>query len=230
MEKVKRESTSSRSYGQFCAFARALDVVGDRWTLLIVRELLPGAMRYSALKASLVGIATNLLAERLRAMEANGVIERRLVDGGVAYALTAWGAELREPMEALGRWGIPLLATGRGEDAFRPRWLTLALPALLRGASASPPVELGLAVEGFLMVVRIDEDGPHAFVPTGEPPTTVFTADAEVVVGLAVGAVSVERALAAGRLKGDPRVLEAVFAPDRTGSEVSAPPTSPPAS
>lgn len=212
MEKVNQVSKAPRSYGQFCALARSLDVVGERWTLLIVRELLPGPLRYTALKSSLGGIATNLLAERLRAMEANGIVERRLEESNVVYALTPWGHGLREPMEALGRWGAPLLETGRGDDAFRPRWLTLALPALLRGATTSPPVELGIETDGFALILRVDEDGPSAAVPSGDLPETILVADPDVVVGLAAGALGVEEAVAAGELRGDPRVLDVVFA------------------
>jgi len=210
MEKVNQKA-GSRSYGQFCALARSLDVVGDRWTLLIVRELLPGPMRYTELKTSLTSIATNLLAARLKTMEASGIVERRLEDAGVVYALTPWGAELREPMDALGRWGAPLLATGQGDDVFQPRWLTLALPALLRGATASPPVELGIETDGFLMVLRVDEDGPSAFVPDREP-ASVFTAAPDVVVALATEAISIKQALAAGEFRGDSTVLRTAFA------------------
>jgi DNA-binding HxlR family transcriptional regulator len=213
MEKVN-QAKDPRSYGQFCALARSLDVVGDRWTLLIVRELLPGPMRYTELKTSLKSIATNLLSARLKTMEANGIVERRLEDAGVVYALTPWGAGLREPMEALGRWGAPLLATGQGDDAFQPRWLTLALPALLRGATASPPVELGIETDGFLMALRVDEDGPSAFVPDRDP-ASVFTAAPDVVVALAAGAISIEQAVAAGEFRGDSNVLRTAFVPVR---------------
>lgn len=211
MDKVNQQSKSHRSYGQFCALARSLDVVGERWTLLIVRELLPGPMRYTELKTSLEGIATNLLAERLRTLEANGIVERCLEDAGVAYALTPWGMGLREAMEALGRWGAPLLATGRGDDAFQPRWLTLALPALLRGATASPSVELGIETDGFAMVLRIDEEGPSAFVRPDDMPETVLTAAPDVVVGLAAGAITIEQAVATGEFRGDSNVLRTAF-------------------
>jgi len=214
MDRVNRQSKSPRTYGQFCALARSLDVVGERWTLLIVRELLPGPMRYTDLKNSLNGIATNLLSERLKTMEANGIVERRLEDIGVVYALTSWGAGLREPMEALGRWGAPLLATGQGDDAFQPRWLTLALPALLRGAAASPPVELGIETDGFLMVLRVEEDGPSTFVPD-RVPASVFTAAPDVIVALAAGAISIEQAVAAGEFRGDLNVLRTAFVPVR---------------
>lgn len=87
-------------------------------------------------------VATNLLADRLRDLEGNGIVERRVAGAGIHYALTQWGAELREPMEALGRWGTPLVLKGRGSDAFQPRWLVLALPALLRGATVTPALDV----------------------------------------------------------------------------------------
>ncbi|MGO1972087.1 MAG: winged helix-turn-helix transcriptional regulator [Propionibacteriaceae bacterium] len=188
--------------------------MGERWTLLIVRELLPGPMRYTELKTSLNGIATNLLAERLRTMEASGIVTRRLASGGVAYALTPWGEGLREPMEALGRWGAPLLATGCGEDAFQPRWLTLALPALLRGRTASPPIELGVETDGFTMVLRVDQEGPSVFARPDDMPDTVLSAGPDVVVALAAGAISIEQAVATGDLRGDLSVLRAAFTVD----------------
>ncbi|MBO0875285.1 MAG: helix-turn-helix transcriptional regulator, partial [Pseudonocardia sp.] len=106
----------SRSYGQYCGLARALDVVGDRWNLLIVRQLLMAPSRYRELLDGLPGVATNLLADRLRDLETAGVVERRLAEEGnaIVYALTPWGAELREPVEGLIRWSTPLM--GRGPD------------------------------------------------------------------------------------------------------------------
>ncbi|MFI6574023.1 winged helix-turn-helix transcriptional regulator [Nocardia fluminea] len=210
MENVKH--SVGRSYGQFCGLARALDVVGDRWNLLVVRELLPGPLRYGELKSSLPGVASNLLAERLRTLESAGVVERRLGDTGVLYGLTRWGAELRAPMEALGRWAIPLLATGRGDDTFRPRWLALALPAMLRDRTAAPPVEVAFDVEGLLIVLRIDEDGPSARIDVDRQSETVLTAGPEIVIGLVAGALSVDQALASGAaLLGNADVLERVF-------------------
>src|SRR5574337_1138138 len=96
----------SRSYGQYCGLARALDVVGDRWNLLIVRQLLVAPARYQELRDGLPGVATNLLADRLRDLETAGVIERRPAEhgGAITYALTTWGARLREPIEGLIRW------------------------------------------------------------------------------------------------------------------------------
>ena len=209
VENVNR--VARRSYGQFCGLARALDIVGDRWNLLIVRELLPGPLRYSDLKASLPGVASNLLAERLRTMEEAGIVERALGDLGVLYGLTRWGAELKEPMEALGRWGVPLLAAGRGDDEFRPRWLSLALPAILQGRTAAPPVEVGFEVEGLLIVLRIDEGGPSARIGDDHRPKIVLVAEADTVVGLVAGALTIDQALDAGELRGDADALRRVF-------------------
>ncbi|MEO8828792.1 helix-turn-helix domain-containing protein [Lapillicoccus sp.] len=220
METVKY--SSGRSYGQFCGLARALDVVGDRWNLLIVRELLPGPMRYSELKTSLAGIATNLLAQRLRSLEEDGIIERRLGDVGVLYALTPWGVGLREPMEALGRWGAPLMMTGRDGDSFQPRWLVLALPALLRDVRATPALELGFEIEGFLIVLHIDENGPRVVVQPDRAPGTILKAAPEIIVGLAAGGLTIDQATSAGRVQGDPKVLNRAFP---AGRATPAPPT-----
>src|SRR3954452_4793893 len=100
-----------RSYGQYCSVARALDVIGDRWTLLIVRELLlQGACRYTDLREGLPGIATNLLADRLRELEAAGLVDRQDAPPPIAttlFRLTPRGEALRPVIDELGRWGFP---------------------------------------------------------------------------------------------------------------------------
>src|ERR1700761_6192686 len=104
-----------RSYGQYCSIAKALDVVGDRWTLLIIRELLiRGACRYTDLKDGLPGIATNLLADRLRDLESAGLIRREDAPPPVATALfrlTEAGASLLPVVDAIARWGVELMVT-----------------------------------------------------------------------------------------------------------------------
>lgn len=211
VEEVKQMSV--RSYGQFCGLARALDRVGDRWSFLIVRELLPGPMRYGELVASLGGIATNLLTERLRSLESSGVIERRLGEAsGVVYALTPWGSQLHEAIEALIRWSTPLMVTGpRSADSFQPRWLAVALPALLSGRTAQPPAELGIQVSGLFMILRIDNDGPQVIVEPDRRPNTILNAEPEVVLGLAAGALTIDAALAGASVDGDRRTLATVL-------------------
>jgi len=117
-----------RSYRQFCGLARALDLVGERWTLLIVRELLLGPRRYTDLLNGLPGIATNLLATRLASMEEAALIARDEAPPPVAttlYHLTPRGEELRPVIDALGRWARPLMAEGMKGDAFRAEWMAL---------------------------------------------------------------------------------------------------------
>ena len=203
-----------RSYGQYCGLARSLDVLGERWSLLVVRELLGGPARYGELAAALPGVATNLLADRLRTLTSAGVVERQLQaeSGAVVYALTAWGEELREPIEALVRWSTPLMVTGRHGDAFRTPRLTNALRGLLRDRAREEPVVVGLRVHGTLINVRIDSSG-ISVEPAGETPQTVLEAEPEIALGLAAGVLSPQQATGLGRLTGAMADLEAVFGP-----------------
>ena len=112
------KSPQKRSYHQYCGLARALDVVGGRWTLLIVRELLLGPRRYSDFLAGLPGITTNMLAARLKEMEGHGLVERVLLPPPTpakVYQLTAQGKELEPVVMALGRWGGRFMLGGPGE-------------------------------------------------------------------------------------------------------------------
>ena len=128
-----------RSYGQFCALARALDVVGDRWTLLTIRELAARPCRFRDLTDGLPGIAPNLLADRLRLLAAEGVVAH---DATATYQLTERGRGLGSALKALVRWGIPLMARGQGSDESRAHWLALAISALFEDATLDPPVRV----------------------------------------------------------------------------------------
>lgn len=114
-----------RSYGQLCAVARALDLIGDRWTLLVVRELLLRPCRFTDLLDGLPAVPRNLLAERLRGLAADGLIVQR--DG--RYALTARGEALRPVIRALAMFGAPEIIRGAQGDAVRGRWVATALDA-----------------------------------------------------------------------------------------------------
>src|SRR5438309_2661944 len=138
-----------RSYGQYCALAKALDVVGDRWTLLIVRELgIRGASRYTDLRNGLPGIATNMLADRLRDMEESGIVRREEAPPPVAttlFSLTERGHGLMPVLFALGQWGAPLMAERSEDDEFRSHWLKYPLERLFADAQPDePPVMVEL--------------------------------------------------------------------------------------
>ena len=103
------EVPTKRSYGDACGIARALDVVGERWAFLVVRELLLGPQRFSDLRRALPNAASNVVADRLRELEGRGVISRRTLPppaGSAVYELTRWGRELEPIVLALGNWGI----------------------------------------------------------------------------------------------------------------------------
>ncbi len=205
-----------RSYGQYCGLARALDVVGNRWSLLIVRELLGGPARYRQLQAGLPGIATNLLALRLRELEEAGVVRRQLDtdSNGVAYALTAWGSELRGAIAALVNWSTPLMVTGPSGDSFRTHWLVVALESLLEDRRTAVPATVGVEVDDTTLTVRADETGTHATLTRDGQLKTVLRAEPMVVLGLASGMLTVDQAIFAGDLRGDKQDLAEVFDPD----------------
>ena len=121
-----------RSYDQYCGLARALDVLGERWTLLVVRNLLLGPQRYSELLRGLPGITTNLLAKRLKEMEAEGLVERAADE---SYRLTPLGASLEPAIHALGRWGWLRMGTPTRRDRRNLDWLMVALRRRYRGGA-----------------------------------------------------------------------------------------------
>lgn len=216
-----------REHAQFCGLARSLDLVGDRWSLLIVRELLIGPARFKDLEAKLSGVPTGTLTERLRRLEASGVIARQHRDHGRhAYVLTPWGEQLREVVEPLIRWSTPLMRAGRGDDDFALDWFTVAVPALLRTRPvAVDTVLFGLQIDGqVLEVAYVDGRWRARVLSDGDPrPDTLLVTDAEVAIGLAAGAVSLEAALREARLHGSAEPLQHAFG----SPEESAAPATP---
>lgn len=214
----------SRDYGQYCGLARALDVVGDRWNLLIVRELLIGPARFGELREGLSGIATNLLTDRLRDLEAAGVIERRLSDGAnaITYALTSWGAQLREPINALVRWSTPLMIRGPEGDEFRPDGLLVALPALLAGrAPVDRSVAVGVTVDGVMLQLSATDTGIDVGRPDGRQLDAVLTAEGQLVLGLAAGLLSLDDVAPLVGIDGDKSALRTFFNAPKSSVDIT---------
>ncbi|MEU6116839.1 helix-turn-helix domain-containing protein [Streptomyces sp. NPDC047117] len=150
-----------RSYDQYCSVARALDSVGDRWTLLIVRELLAGARRYTDLHADLPGVSTDMLAGRLKDMERDGLAVRRRLDPPAAafvYELTDRGRALLPVLTALADWGAPELGAPRPTDAVRAHWFAVPLMPRLARYFAGRRAEDGPVR---VVEVRLDEGTFH---------------------------------------------------------------------
>lgn len=181
-----------KPHQQLCGLALALNLVADHWTLLVVRELLPGPRRFSDLRASLAPVASNLLSSRLKEMSAQGLVEAVvLTEASVAaYALTPRGRELREVVDALVRWSIPEflrhLGLGYRED---PRWLLVAVPALAGGVSwEGPPLRVRIEVAnlGFVLVL---EPGRRPEARREEGGEVVVKGPYAAVLGLFAGVV-----------------------------------------
>ncbi|GAA4394473.1 winged helix-turn-helix transcriptional regulator [Tsukamurella soli] len=204
----------SRSYGQYCGLARALDLVGDRWTLLVVRELLLGPARYRDLQHGLPGVATNLLSDRLRDLEAAGIVERRPAadSNAVVYALTEWGAELRGPIEGLVRWSTPLMVSGPGTDAFHPEWLPVPLLALLRArATGSPAATVGVIVDQQTFQVSVDDSGLDIRAHDGRELDATVEAEPMIILGLAAGLLDLDSIRSMVALTGDESAVRQAF-------------------
>jgi DNA-binding HxlR family transcriptional regulator len=163
---------SARTYGQNCGVARALDVLGERWTLLIVRELFLGPRRYRDLLDALGGIGTNLLAARLKSLEAAGLVRRTTLAppaGVAAYELTSDGEALEPMVEEMALWGYGRIPREDNEDRFRAAWVALTMRAVLAREGGDAPDGLyAFAVDDESFWVRV-ADG-RATVRLGGPP------------------------------------------------------------
>ncbi|RME66923.1 MAG: transcriptional regulator [Alphaproteobacteria bacterium] len=152
--------TRAKSYNQSCSVARALDVVGDRWTLLIVRELLTGPKRYSELRRYLAGMNATLLSDRLKQLESDGLVHKIDLAAGArasAYALTQAGAALEPVILALVRWGLVHAPAARGKAQAHPHWAVVAMRALFdpsRAAGLDIACQFIVGGQAFYAVVK----------------------------------------------------------------------------
>lgn len=166
---------AARDYGQYCGVTRALELVGERWALLIVRDLLVGPRRYGELAAGLPRIPSNILSTRLKELQAAGVVRRAPHSRVIVYELTAYGRELEPVVLALGTWGFKAMGDPRPEQVITPDSMTMALRTAFRPDVAATlpatsyaahfgPAELLVRVDGAtLAVTRGDGDVDLAF-------------------------------------------------------------------
>jgi DNA-binding HxlR family transcriptional regulator len=191
-----------RSYHQHCAVARGLDVIGDRWMLLLVRELLLGPKRYGDLLAAAPGIGTNLLAERLREMEAGGLVERVTLPppaGSTVYQLTEAGAALEPVLLAIGRWGARFMAERRPDDQLSPGAYFVAMRARFQpeqGRGLRETYEFRVA--GRVFEVRVEDGRCTTSEGRAVAPDAVFTMDVETLDRIFFGQLSPGEAIESG--------------------------------
>lgn len=163
---------TTKTYGQYCGVARALELVGERWALLIIRDLLVGPKRYTDLRAGLPKIPTNVLATRLKELEQGGIVVRRVLprpSGAIVYELTSYGQELEEVVLGLGRWGARSLGELRPGEVATADILIMALRSTFQpGADSGPKVSYELRFGEVVVHAVVDgeslevEEGPLA--------------------------------------------------------------------
>jgi DNA-binding HxlR family transcriptional regulator/putative sterol carrier protein len=195
---------SKRSYNQYCAVARAMDVLGERWTLLIVRELLTGPKRFKDLLEGLPGIGTNLLAARLKDLEGYGIVCRATLPPPAAsrvYELTELGRSLEPVVMGLAQWGLEFLGASREEDDRQPAWAMVALKSVLKQEAA------GGTRESYEF--RVDDEIFHVWIADGETevrqgsaaaPDLVVRSDTQTLLAVAAGRVEPAEAVASGAI------------------------------
>lgn len=189
-----------RSYDHHCAVSRALEIVGDRWNLLVVRELTAGPRRYSDLFADLPGISTDVLAARLKDLERDGILTKRRVGPRATtamYELTDSGAALRPVLEALSVWGTPLLGERRSTDAVRAHWFALPLGRAVAEVVSSGTVTVHIGETTFHYV--IDATGLTHHDGAAEDPDLEVRLDLDTATEIAKGTRGLADILAESR-------------------------------
>lgn len=205
---------TTKSYNQYCGLSYALDVVGERWTILIIRELMAGPRRFKDLIDGLPGISTNLLTERLKALEQQHLLVRRVLPppaGSTVYALTPLGLALEKSLLELGRWGSQFVPpTPDGVAVLHASSYALTLKTFFRPEVAKGVHEsYELHIDDEILQVHIN-DG-EITVQQGEAhlASAILYTSVQIYLGLLTGNVRPDQALADGliRIQGDPDAL-----------------------
>jgi len=195
----------SKRYDQYCPVAHALELIGERWSLLIVRELLQGPKRYTDLVANLPGIGTNILAARLKDLEGCGIVAKRRLEPPAAsqvYELTPYGQGIKPVMRELALWGLRSLDAPTEEDELAPGWLHGALDTVF-----APVAPAGSFVFRIGAEVASLEDGEARWGAVEHPDVVVEADDAAGFYYLFV-----ERSWAGVQVEGDRALLERLLA------------------
>lgn len=205
---------SNRAYGQYCGFARALEVVGERWALLIVRDLLVGPKRFTDLQKGLPGIPSNVLTARLKEFEEAGVVRRRVLARparGIVYELTPYGEELEDIVVRIGRWGAKAMGDPRADETITVDSLIMAFRSTFM-PEAGRGVHLAFQVQGgpIVLHVRVDDGKIEAAAGPIDDPDLVIEAGPGIK-NLFARELTPDDAIAAGLIRvveGDPALLE----------------------
>ncbi len=206
-----------KKFDQYCPMAHALSLVGERWALLVVRELMHGPKRYTDLAQGLPGIGTNILAARLRDLEECGVVEKRKLPppaASMVYELTEYGAGLNEALYALARWGARSLGPPGPDDELYPEWGVNAFPALFNAEEARGLTETYvLKIDGDVFTARIENGSLEASMGGAADADVVVELDMETFFALTGGELEPRDAVRCGRARvdGDPTVFERCF-------------------
>jgi DNA-binding HxlR family transcriptional regulator/putative sterol carrier protein len=191
-------------YQQYCALARTLDVAGDRWTLLIVRELVPGPRRFTDLLDGLPGVSRNLLTERLRGLERDGIVARKELPAPAArlvYELTADGRDLANAIIPLIRWGARRLGDRASDESFRPRWSAVGMAGLAdREAAKGVNETYQYLVGDSAFHFTVDDGSIELHDGPSHEPAVLVTTDEETYADLASGKITASSAISAGAL------------------------------
>lgn len=206
-----------RSYAQFCGLALALDVVGERWTLLIVRELMSGPKRYSDLAAKLHGVGSSLLASRLKQLEGDGLVERRYLEPPAAstvYELSDVGHELAAAIVPIAQWGARHYAADgpRADDAFHAEWSLVFVAELLKSAPLDGVDFLfEFVIDDSVARLVVHEQTVEVRLGRGQAsPDATLRTNAATLADVATGRLSVTDAAETARIdaEGDPKALQ----------------------
>lgn len=206
---------ASTRYPQLCALARAAEIVGERWTLLIVRELLMGPRRFTDLRERLDGVSASVLTQRLQAMEEASLVARGYLQppaASMVYELTDAGRALEPAVTALARWGARRLLPPRPRERVEADWLRLALAACARqGPTLARSFNIHVRQPRRDVMLRVAGGAEGTRVAQGAGPAeATIVADVRAVLGLISGALSPATAVREGRVKvdGDADALE----------------------